>query len=114
MLELDEVWSFVQKKANKSWLWIGLCQRTHEVVAYAVRSLQEYLAAITQALARTLERRRMSSAEIIRCASDLADLYAKCFPFPKSKKIRKHRSSYSSMSTTSLRAINIFLDDSQD
>ncbi len=36
MLELDEVWSFVQKKANKSWLWIGLCRRTREVVAYAV------------------------------------------------------------------------------
>jgi insertion element IS1 protein InsB len=36
VLELDEVWSFVQKKANKSWLWIGLCRRTLEVVAYAV------------------------------------------------------------------------------
>ncbi|MDQ3060880.1 MAG: IS1 family transposase [Pseudomonadota bacterium] len=36
MLELDEVWSFVQKKANKSWLWIGLCRRTRQVVAYAV------------------------------------------------------------------------------
>ncbi len=36
MLELDEVWSFVQKKANKSWLWIGLCRRAREVVAYAV------------------------------------------------------------------------------
>ena len=56
----------------------------------------------------------MSSTRIIRCASGLADLYAKRFPFQKSKKIMKHRSSYSSMSTTSLRAINIFLDDSQD
>jgi IS1 family transposase len=36
VLELDEVWSFVQKKANKSWLWIGLCRRMLEVVAYAV------------------------------------------------------------------------------
>lgn len=36
VLELDEVWSFVHKKANKSWLWIGLCRRTRQVVAYAV------------------------------------------------------------------------------
>jgi len=36
VLELDEVWSFVQKKASKSWLWICLCRRTLEVVVYAV------------------------------------------------------------------------------
>jgi hypothetical protein len=36
VLELDELWSFVQKKANKSWIWIGLCRRTRQVVAYAV------------------------------------------------------------------------------
>ena len=36
MLELDEVLSFIQKKACKSWLWIGLCRHTREVVAYSV------------------------------------------------------------------------------
>ena len=36
VLELDEVWSFVQKKSNPSWTWIGLCRRTLEVVTYAV------------------------------------------------------------------------------
>lgn len=33
MLEFDELWSFVQKKANKKWVWIALCRRTRQVVA---------------------------------------------------------------------------------
>ena len=34
VLELDELWSFVLKKANKSWIWIALCRRTRQIVAY--------------------------------------------------------------------------------
>ena len=36
ILELDELWSFVLKKANHSWIWIALCRQTRQVVAYAV------------------------------------------------------------------------------
>jgi len=36
ILELDELWSFVLKKAHNSWIWIALCRRTRQVVAYAV------------------------------------------------------------------------------
>ncbi len=35
-LELDELWSFVLKKANDFWIWIALCRQTRQVVAYAV------------------------------------------------------------------------------
>ncbi len=35
-LELDELWSFVLKKTNDSWIWIALCRQTRQVVAYAV------------------------------------------------------------------------------
>jgi len=35
-LELDELWSFVLKKAHDSWIWIALCRKTRQVVAYAV------------------------------------------------------------------------------
>ena len=35
-LELDEMWSFVLKRANKRWVWIALCRATRRVVAYAV------------------------------------------------------------------------------
>src|SRR5205085_5207793 len=36
ILELDELWSFVMKKVNKSWIWIALCRKTRQVVARAV------------------------------------------------------------------------------
>ena len=35
-LELDELWSFVLKKTNDSWIWIALCRKTRQVVAYAI------------------------------------------------------------------------------
>ena len=35
-LELDELWSFVLKKAYDSWIWVALCRKTRQVVAYAV------------------------------------------------------------------------------
>jgi IS1 family transposase len=36
VLELDEMWSFVGHKAQKRWLWIALCRRTRQVVAYTI------------------------------------------------------------------------------
>ncbi len=35
-LELDELWSFVLKKAHQKWIWIALSRRTRQVVAYAI------------------------------------------------------------------------------
>jgi IS1 family transposase len=34
VLELDELWSFVGNKKNKVWIWIALCRRTRQVVAW--------------------------------------------------------------------------------
>ncbi len=36
ILELDELWSFVLKKVNTSWIWIALCRKTQQVVSYAI------------------------------------------------------------------------------
>lgn len=36
VLELDEMWSFVQKKAEKRWVWTAMCRRTRQIVAYAI------------------------------------------------------------------------------
>lgn len=36
VLELDELWSFVLKKSEKRWIWIALCRRTRQVVAYYI------------------------------------------------------------------------------
>ena len=35
-LELDELWSFVCRKKNKRWVWLALCCRTRQIVAYAI------------------------------------------------------------------------------
>ena len=36
VLELDELWSFVARRKNKRWIWLALCRRTRQVVAYAI------------------------------------------------------------------------------
>ena len=34
VLELDELWSFVGTRARTVWLWLALCRRTRQIVAY--------------------------------------------------------------------------------
>jgi insertion element IS1 protein InsB len=41
VLELDELWSFVQKKSNRRWVWIALCRRTRQIVAFFVGDRRE-------------------------------------------------------------------------
>jgi len=41
ILELDELWSFVFKKANKVWIWIALCRKTQQIVARAIGDRSE-------------------------------------------------------------------------
>ena len=36
VLELDELWSFVDAKWQQCWLWVALCRRTRQVVAYTL------------------------------------------------------------------------------
>jgi len=36
VLELDELWSFVLKKARKRWIWLALCRQTRQVVAFVI------------------------------------------------------------------------------
>ncbi len=40
ILELDELWSFVMNKTNQAWMWIALCRKTRQVVAYASREIE--------------------------------------------------------------------------
>jgi len=41
VLELDEAWSFVLRKANKRWVWVALCRRTRQIVAYFIGDRSE-------------------------------------------------------------------------
>jgi insertion element IS1 protein InsB len=40
-LELDELWSFVAKKSDQAWIWVALCRRTRQVIAYAIGDRSE-------------------------------------------------------------------------
>ena len=41
VLELDEAWSFVLKKARKRWLWTAMCRRTRQIVAFVIGDRSE-------------------------------------------------------------------------
>jgi insertion element IS1 protein InsB len=34
--EADELWSFVQRKANRQWIWVAMDATTHQVMAFHV------------------------------------------------------------------------------
>jgi insertion element IS1 protein InsB len=36
ILEADELWSFVLNKENKAWVWLVLCRKTRQVIAYVI------------------------------------------------------------------------------
>lgn len=40
-MELDELWSFVQSKANQFWVWLAICRRTKQVVGYFLGGREE-------------------------------------------------------------------------
>jgi insertion element IS1 protein InsB len=41
VLELDELWSFVLRKANKRWICVALCRRTRQIVAHCIGDRSE-------------------------------------------------------------------------
>jgi IS1 family transposase len=73
VLELDEMWSFVLKKSAKRWLWIAICRRTRQVVAFALGDRSE-------ASCETLWERIPSSYKICQTFSDFWSAYSKIFP----------------------------------
>jgi insertion element IS1 protein InsB len=73
VLELDEMWSFVQKKANKRWIWLALCRATRQAVAYAIGDRSE-------ATCRTLWERIPAVYRTGFCYSDFWDAYAVVLP----------------------------------
>jgi insertion element IS1 protein InsB len=73
VLELDELWSFVGNKKRQVWLWIALCRRTRQVVAYTLgdRSTQT---------CRQLYNNLPKSYKHCKSCSDFWDTYQKVFP----------------------------------
>jgi len=73
ILELDELWSFVSKRANKRWVWIALRRATRQVVAYVIGDRS----AVT---CRKLWEQIPSSYRSAHCYSDLWEAYHLVIP----------------------------------
>jgi|SRR5689334_7661478 insertion element IS1 protein InsB len=80
VLELDELWSFVAKKANKVWVWLALCRRTRQIVGYALGARDE---ATCRKLWRSIPPKYRRGA----CYTDFWDAYQAVIP------VTKHRPS---------------------
>jgi len=73
VLELDELWSFVLKKARQRWIWLALCRQTRQVVAIGIGDRSEQTcrrlwAAVPEAFRRA------------QCYTDFWEAYAKVLP----------------------------------
>ena len=72
-LELDEVWTWVFQRKNKRWLWLALCRRTRQIVAYALGCRGE-------ATCRVLWSRIPAAYKKALCFADVWDAYALTVP----------------------------------
>ena len=72
LLDLDELWSFVRTKRNQRWLWIALCRRPRQVVAY-------FIGDRSAASCRALRQRIPQSYRACRSCSDLWEAYPSTF-----------------------------------
>lgn len=73
VLELDELWSFVLKKSQKRWVWLALCRRTRQIVAYVIGDRSEETC-------RQLWQRIPTAYKACHTFSDFWEAYQKVFP----------------------------------
>ena len=82
VLELHELWSFVFSKDNQRWVWIALCRRTRQVVAFFVGDRSE-------ASCRQLWERLPKAYRRCRTFSDFWNTYQKVFATGKHQSVGK-------------------------
>jgi len=82
VLELDELWSFVGGKEQQRWVWLALCRRTRQVVAYWIGDRSENSA---------LQLWRQLPDDYVRCASfsDRWQPYAHVFNLQRHRMVDK-------------------------
>lgn len=82
VLELDELWSFVLKKARKRWVWLALCRQSRQVVAFVIGDRS----------AKTCRRLWEAIPEAFRhahCYTDFWEAYAKVLPVEQHSAVGK-------------------------
>ena len=82
VLELDELWSFVYSKDNQRWVWIALCRRTRQVVAF-------YIGDRSEASCCVLWNRIPQAYRGCHTFSDFWDAYLKVFATGKHHSVGK-------------------------
>jgi IS1 family transposase/transposase-like protein len=82
VLELDELWSFVHHKGQQRWLWVALCRRTRQIVAY-------YIGDRTQASCLKLWQRLPRTYTHCRSFSDFWKPYQRIFDHRKHQAVGK-------------------------
>ena len=70
------MWSWVLRRKNKRWLWLALCRRTRQVVAYA-------LGCRGQATCGVLWQRIPAAYKTGLCYSDFWAAYTQVVPAPQ-------------------------------
>jgi len=73
VLEVDEMWSFVQEHWQKRWLWTAMCRRTRQIIAYVIGDRG-------QQTCQRLWERIPSSYKECQSFSDLWEAYQLVFP----------------------------------
>ena len=64
ILEADELWSFVQKKTNKQWLWLILHKDTRQILAMHVGNRDEQSAQILLAKLPDYLKKKLTFTQI--------------------------------------------------
>src|SRR5512145_1702742 len=82
VLELDELWSFVGSKQQPRWVWLALCRRTRQVVAYCIGDRSE-----TSCL--QLWRRIPTAYTRCHSFSDFWDAYQRIFATDRHQSVGK-------------------------
>jgi len=73
VLELDEIWTFVGNKKHQVWLWLALCRRTRQIVAWWYGSRETFHC-------RQLWKRIPKEYQKCFCYSDLWHSYSQVLP----------------------------------
>lgn len=73
VLELDELWSFVRSTQQVRWLWMALCRRTRQVVAYVLGDRSERTC-------RRLWERIPEDYRLSLCFTDFWEAYRSVLP----------------------------------
>jgi len=81
--EADELWSFVQKKANKQWVWIAMDAATRQIIAFHVGDRRRESAKALWATMPLVYREQAT------CSTDQYDAYTGVMPAERHKAITK-------------------------